>query len=214
MDEHKKALADFKYDGKFLKNLFVGSKKSNKYFLISALEDTKIDLKQFALLVKEKEVRNGDEDILTKLLACKKGNVSPFGLLADSTNQVSFYIDSKITEDTSILVHPMTNDMTLQVRAGDVFSFINKNKTIVDFTNLEQFIKLNSQKEQGSTETQVHEKKKDKKNDEGPKEKEETLGLTVKKEDNFPDWYQQVIMKAELLEFYSISGCYILRPAS
>jgi len=118
------------------------------------------------------------------MLSCKKGNVSPFGLLADSTNQVSFYIDSKITDDTSILLHPMTNEMTLQVRAGDVFNYINKNKTVIDFTNIEQSIK--SQKDQGVAEKHVQEKKKEKNNDGGPKE--DTMGLTVKKEDNFPEW--------------------------
>jgi bifunctional glutamyl/prolyl-tRNA synthetase len=27
-------------------------------------------------------------------------------------------------------------------------------------------------------------------------------------------WYSQVITKSELIEYYDISGCYILRPAS
>jgi len=39
-------------------------------------------------------------------------------------------------------------------------------------------------------------------------------GLTVKKEDNFPEWYTQVIQKSELIEYYDVSGCYILRPAA
>ena len=34
------------------------------------------------------------------------------------------------------------------------------------------------------------------------------------KEENFSEWYQQVITKAELIEYYEISGCYILRPNS
>ncbi|SBS90690.1 proline--tRNA ligase, putative [Plasmodium malariae] len=40
------------------------------------------------------------------------------------------------------------------------------------------------------------------------------LGITSKKLDNFSDWYTQVIVKSELIEYYDISGCYILRPAS
>jgi len=27
-------------------------------------------------------------------------------------------------------------------------------------------------------------------------------------------WYAQVITKAELIEYYDVSGCYILRPQS
>ncbi|KOB86022.1 hypothetical protein PFDG_01494 [Plasmodium falciparum Dd2] len=40
------------------------------------------------------------------------------------------------------------------------------------------------------------------------------LGITSKKIENFSDWYTQVIVKSELIEYYDISGCYILRPAA
>jgi len=40
------------------------------------------------------------------------------------------------------------------------------------------------------------------------------LGMEAKKEDNLPDWYSQVLLKAEMMEYYDISGCYILRPWS
>jgi len=40
------------------------------------------------------------------------------------------------------------------------------------------------------------------------------LGLEVKKEENLPDWYSQVLTKAEMMEYYDVSGCYILRPWS
>uniref|UniRef100_A0A6B2E7J0 Bifunctional glutamate/proline--tRNA ligase n=1 Tax=Phlebotomus kandelakii TaxID=1109342 RepID=A0A6B2E7J0_9DIPT len=37
------------------------------------------------------------------------------------------------------------------------------------------------------------------------------LGLEAKKEENLPEWYSQVITKGELIEYYDVSGCYILR---
>jgi len=40
------------------------------------------------------------------------------------------------------------------------------------------------------------------------------LGLEAKKEENLPDWYSQVLTKAEMMEYYDVSGCYILRPWS
>merc|ERR1719394_1957026 len=40
------------------------------------------------------------------------------------------------------------------------------------------------------------------------------LGLEAKKEDSLPDWYAQVLTKAEMLEYYDVSGCYILRAWS
>ena len=38
--------------------------------------------------------------------------------------------------------------------------------------------------------------------------------IQYKKEVNFPLWYSDVIKKSELIDYYDISGCYILRPRS
>ncbi|XP_067149149.1 bifunctional glutamate/proline--tRNA ligase isoform X2 [Apteryx mantelli] len=45
----------------------------------------------------------------------------------------------------------------------------------------------------------------------GPK-KQTRLGLEAKKEENLADWFSQVITKSELIEYYDVSGCYVLRP--
>ena len=44
--------------------------------------------------------------------------------------------------------------------------------------------------------------------------KQTRLCLEVCKEDNLSEWYTQVITKAEMIEYYDVSGCYILRPWS
>lgn len=44
--------------------------------------------------------------------------------------------------------------------------------------------------------------------------KQTRLGLEVSKAENFSDWYTEVITKAEMIEYYDVSGCYILRPWS
>ena len=44
--------------------------------------------------------------------------------------------------------------------------------------------------------------------------KKETLGLNVKKSDNLSEWYTQVVQKAELADYSSVSGCMVLRPNS
>ncbi|NQU78456.1 proline--tRNA ligase [Candidatus Woesearchaeota archaeon] len=42
---------------------------------------------------------------------------------------------------------------------------------------------------------------------------EKNIGLTVKKEENFSEWYQQVIIKSDLADYSCVSGCMIFRPA-
>ena len=50
--------------------------------------------------------------------------------------------------------------------------------------------------------------------DGGYKKKETKLGLGITMEDNYSEWYTQVITKAEMIEYYDVSGCYVLRPLS
>lgn len=45
-----------------------------------------------------------------------------------------------------------------------------------------------------------------------PPSKETQLGILNKKEENFSSWYTEVISKAEMVEYYDVSGCYIIRP--
>jgi len=46
------------------------------------------------------------------------------------------------------------------------------------------------------------------------KQKKSQEGLTVKKQENFSEWYTQLITKAELADYTSVSGCIVFRPAS
>lgn len=41
--------------------------------------------------------------------------------------------------------------------------------------------------------------------------KQTRLGLEATKQENLSEWYSQVITKGELIEYYDVSGCYILR---
>lgn len=40
------------------------------------------------------------------------------------------------------------------------------------------------------------------------------FGIRSKKESDFHDWYTQVVLRGELLDYYDIRGCFIMRPAS
>ncbi|RMD42709.1 hypothetical protein DV735_g2437, partial [Chaetothyriales sp. CBS 134920] len=40
------------------------------------------------------------------------------------------------------------------------------------------------------------------------------IGIDVSKDVDFSEWYQQVLTKGDMLDYYDISGCYILKPAS
>ncbi len=44
--------------------------------------------------------------------------------------------------------------------------------------------------------------------------KKDTKGLTVTKEEDFSEWYTQVMLKADLADYSSVSGCIIFKPNS
>ena len=38
------------------------------------------------------------------------------------------------------------------------------------------------------------------------------LSITAKKTDDFSQWYQQIVTKANMIAYTDISGCYVLLP--
>ncbi len=43
-------------------------------------------------------------------------------------------------------------------------------------------------------------------------EEKKDKGITVRKEENMPEWFEQVCLKAELAEFSAVKGCMVVRP--
>ncbi|CAL5003058.1 unnamed protein product [Urochloa decumbens] len=46
------------------------------------------------------------------------------------------------------------------------------------------------------------------------KKKEMKLGMTYKKDASFGDWYSEAVVHGEMIEYYGVSGCYILMPSA
>lgn len=45
-------------------------------------------------------------------------------------------------------------------------------------------------------------------------QKEEQVGITVKKSEDFNEWYNQVVLKADMIDYSSVSGCIVFKPNS
>jgi prolyl-tRNA synthetase len=43
-------------------------------------------------------------------------------------------------------------------------------------------------------------------------EEKKDVGITAKKEEDMPEWFEQVCLKAELAEFSDVKGCMVIRP--
>ena len=110
--------------GAHVKNLFVKDKKS-RLFLVSALEDTVIDLKKLHELIGGTgRVSFGSAELLVETLGVTPGSVTPFAAINDTTGRVTVVLDSRLLEHERINVHPLVNTMTTGVSRDDLLRFL------------------------------------------------------------------------------------------
>ena len=127
-----------KIDGSHTKNLFLKNKK-NEFFLFTCNERAKIDLKQFSKSIDAKNLSFANENYLEKYLGIKPGSVSPYALLNDKENNVSFYLDENLEKSEKINYHPLINDTTITMKTSDFINFILENKKRINIFSLEHY---------------------------------------------------------------------------
>lgn len=105
-----------------------------------------------------------------------------------------------------IAVHPSRSDVTVFVAGSEIKSYLENvgaKVTVVDFSlvSVQPVSKVEAKKVKPVKGAVVESKV----------EGAELIGVTVKKELDFSNWYQQVLTKGDMLDYYDISGCYILK---
>ena len=216
----------------YCKNLFLKNKQGGLY-LITAAHDTKTDYKTLCKIFKAKKdsIREADKDKLPLYLHVEPGHVNSFSLLNltdEQRKEVQFHLDKNLVNNyKTIGIPPMNSSSTCWIKPDDLIKLLEKNGYKVNVTDFTE-VKLEEKKEEKD------DKKKEKKDKPDKKEKKEkpdkkdkkgkkdenidedisSLGIQNKKEENFSDWYSECITKSEMIDYYDISGCYILRPWS
>ncbi len=110
-------------EGGHTKNLFLKDKKGN-YFLLTAQEDTQINLKTLhKLLGGSSRFSFGSADRMEEFLGVTPGAVTAFGIINDRAGRVTFAIDSKLLQHEKINCHPLVNTATTTISSNDLMSF-------------------------------------------------------------------------------------------
>ena len=203
----------------YCKNLFLKN-KAGGFYLITAANDTKIDYKLLCKIFKTKNgnIREAEKDKLTSYLHCEPGHVNSFSLLNLSPEQkkeVNFHLDKNLMDNyKTVGIPPMNSSSTCWLKPQDLKNLLEKNGITVNITDFA--IKEEEKKEEKKPEKKKEkkEKKQEKKKEDNQDEDISALGIQYKKEENFSDWYSECITKSEMIDYYEISGCYILRPWS
>ena len=114
-------------NGTHTKNLFLKNKKNN-FFLLSCEEFEEINLKNISKSLNFGNISFAKEQYLFNILGIKPGSVSPFALLNDTNNVVSFYLEKKLHDGEFLNFHPLINTVTITIATNNFIKFMIENK--------------------------------------------------------------------------------------
>lgn len=110
--------------GAHVKNLFLRNKKG-KMWLVTCLEDRKIDLKLLRQELGTSSLSFCSPEMLMQYLGVVPGAVSPFGVANDRDSKVQVVLDSALLEIDPLNFHPLDNRRTTAVCAQDLVRFLD-----------------------------------------------------------------------------------------
>ena len=124
--------------GAHTKNLFLKDKKG-RLWLISARQDTVIDLKRAPGAMGSDRLSFGNEGLLYETLGLTPGSVTALGLINDPEQRVTFVLDKALWDADIVNFHPLTNTATTALAQADFrrfLSLIGREPVVVDFNRL------------------------------------------------------------------------------
>ncbi|WP_447911190.1 prolyl-tRNA synthetase associated domain-containing protein [Brevundimonas bullata] len=132
---------DLKADlpGLHTKNLFLKDKKG-RLWLISAAQDTVIDLKRAHRAMGSDRLSFGNETLMWETLGVRPGSVTALGLINDRDRRVTFVLDQRLWQADIVNFHPLTNTATTaldQTAFRRVLALLDREPLIVDFDALD-----------------------------------------------------------------------------
>jgi len=122
--------------GAHTKNLFLKDAKG-QLWLISAQDQTVIDLKRLHLVIGSARLSFGNPELMAQTLGVTPGSVTAFGLINDTHHRVRFVLDRRLAEAELVNFHPLTNTATTGITQSGLRRFlaaVDKTALIVDFT--------------------------------------------------------------------------------
>ncbi len=121
--------------GGHTKNLFLKDAK-DRLWLVSALGETRIDLKTLPAAIGSARLSFGSEERLYAALGVRPGSVTAFALINDPEHRVTFVLDKALADSDPVNFHPLSNDATTAVSQAGFRSFLKAlgvEPMIVDF---------------------------------------------------------------------------------
>jgi Ala-tRNA(Pro) deacylase len=121
--------------GAHTKNLFLKDAKG-RLWLISAKDDTAIDLKRLHTVIGSARLSFGAAELMEKTLGVTPGSVTAFALINDGAHDVTFVLDRRLAQAERVNFHPLVNTATTGVSQAGFAKFLQAvgvTPLVVDF---------------------------------------------------------------------------------
>lgn len=109
--------------GAHTKNLFLKDAKG-RLWLISAQDDTQIDLKRLHTVIGSARLSFGSAELMEQVLGVTPGSVTAFALINDLERQATFVLDARLAQAERVNFHPLTNTATTGVSQAGFARFL------------------------------------------------------------------------------------------
>lgn len=122
--------------GAHTKNLFLKDKKG-RLWLVVALEDRAVDLKDLRRRIGAATLSFGRADLLVEVLGIEPGSVTPFAVINDTDGRVQVVLDAGLLDHGRLNFHPLINAATTAISVDGLMTFLRATghqPAIIDFS--------------------------------------------------------------------------------
>lgn len=126
--------------GAHSKNLFLRDSR-DQLWLISAEQDTPIDLKRLPAVIGSGRLSFGSPERMAESLGVSPGSVTALGLINDQHGRVRFVLDARLALADKVNFHPLVNTATTSLSQSGFRAFLRAvgvEPIIVDFATLQR----------------------------------------------------------------------------
>ncbi|TFK19812.1 proline-tRNA ligase [Coprinopsis marcescibilis] len=179
--------------------------------VVVAREETETNSGAIGKQLSLKELRLAAPELIADFFALDKDSLSPLAIDSTIFAKVVTVLDPSIaTSEATFALHASSSSSTVFVSGKDIANYLKSLET-----DAHKLAELQSSGGATAPAPAAPAQKA------APKEKEDAkiegavqIAIGVKKEVDFASWYTNVLLKADMLDYYSVSGCYILKPWS
>ncbi len=121
--------------GAHTKNLFLKDAKG-RLWLISAKDDTQIDLKRLHTVIGSARLSFGSAELMEQALGVTPGSVTAFAMINGAEREVTFVLDHRLAQAERVNFHPLVNTATTGVSQAGFAKFFQAlaiSPLVVDF---------------------------------------------------------------------------------